>query len=505
MNGIHLNIPKITNTDPKENLFELRHKIYDQLIDQVYGHIDYLYDRLVNDQKAEDINKRTNKSLLDKESLIIMYKGVEIPMMNKTCIILDNIEYIPIFQMVDKPIHLQKNSKYIVVKNNIRNTYIKLDGKICNVLYKNATIPLLPYFLYIYPTVKDILKDFGYKIIEDSEKENINLDDDKYYFIPEYYDNTFIIVERDFAEGSWREYFLSPFTKDRFEFHQVICNNIIDSFNNELIPLILEDGKNTSVLEDITSTSVIDEEIEKNKKKKEFVNEKNIREYILLPHKTNQETLDKIYTILNTYHINTRTVKKNITKVYIESSLFKYTCKDITMNNVSIFDMIVDNIKNNRMIPQCYNISDISQKNLRFLEWYAMKLSSVRSYPEQDLIMEVAKTEPKRIYNNTVNPIAELSIMSRVNLFGKGAIPLEACNIVIRNLHDSYQGVVSSIDSPAGRNIGISLHLCPEVDSTDIEEEVNKLHDGNIFNTLYNRQSNTSTTTKQENTNILND
>ena len=131
MNGIKIDYNKITNTDPNENIFELRKKIYNKLINKVHQHIDYLYELLANDQKIEDINRRSIKSPINKESLTYLYKGVEIPLMNKTCIILDNIEYIPIFQMVDKPIHLQKDGKYIVVKNNVRNTFLKLDGKIC--------------------------------------------------------------------------------------------------------------------------------------------------------------------------------------------------------------------------------------------------------------------------------------------------------------------------------------------------------------------------------------
>ena len=122
------------------------------------------------------------------------------------------------------------------------------------------------------------------------------------------------------------------------------------------------------------------------------------------------------------------------------------------------------------------------------MEWYALKLSTVRSYPEANLITEVAKTEQKRLYNNSVNPITELAMMCRVNLFGKGALPLQSCNTTVRNSHDSYFGTVEPIHSPSGRNIGISLHFTPEVSSQDLHVESNKLMTDNIFMKLYKLQ-----------------
>lgn len=482
MNNIHVNLGDIVGVDPKENIFELRQRIYKRLIGKIHRQIDHLYTLLVNEKKAEDITGRVIKCPINKESLTYLYHGVEIPMMNKTGIILDNIEYIPIFQMVDKPIHIQKNGQFIVVKNNVRNTFIKLDGRACNVLYRNAIIPLLPYLLYVYDTVEEMLTDFGYTIVQGEE---IDLEKDDYFIVPEYYKNTFLIIKKDFEPGGWKEYFLSPFTKERFEYHQSICNTIIDQINNNIIPEITEEGGAVNKLEDIKNKSAIDEQLEENKKRRANVTEKNAREYILVPHNKNQEILDKIFSVINVYHTHTKTVKRNLTKMYLETSLFKFICKDITMDDKSLFDMIIDGVKANTPIPEGYNIADISQKNVRFLEWYAMKLSSVRSYPEQNLIMEVAKTEQKRIYNNSCNPICELASMERVNLFGRGALPRESCQANIRNLHASYMGVIDPMSSPAGQNIGISLALVPEVNSEDMCEEVSRLKDGNIISKLY--------------------
>ena len=488
MNGIKIDFNKITNTDPNENIFELRKKVYDELLDKVFQHIDYLYEKLANDQKITDISHRSIKNLIDKESLSMLYKGIEIPIMDKTCIILDNIQYIPIFQAVDKSVHLQKDGKYIVIKNNVRNTFLKMDGRISHVLYKNATIPLLPYLLYIYKNVKEMLIDLGYTIIESNLNE-LDLNNGQYYLVPEFYENTFIVVLNDFPEGSWKSYFLSPFDIKHFEFNQKICNRIIDQINNNMIPEISEDGKsNNEIMKDIKNESIIDNEIAEKKERNKTIEEKNVREYILIPHKTDQETLDKIFNIINTYHLETRTQKKNITKMYLETSLYKFTCKDITMNDLSIFDIIINDIRDNKMIPLCYNIADISQKNIRFMEWYAQKLSSVRSYPEQNIIMEIAKTEQKRIYDTSVNPISELAMMSRVNTFGKGALPRESANVVVRNLHDSYKGVIDPINSPAGINIGISLHLTPDVSSTDLLLETSKLCNNNSIEVLYRMQ-----------------
>lgn len=499
MNNIKINYDDILHKDPKDNIFELRKRIYDKLMEKIYNYIDHIYEELANDQKIEEIKRRVVKAPINKESLMMMYKGIEIPLMDKSNLILDNIEYIPIFQMVDKPIHLQKDGKYVVIKNNVRNTFLKLDGHICNVLYKNATIPLLPYLLYVYDNVRHMLTDLGYSII-DTTKENVDITDGNYYIIPEYYDCSYLVVKKDFPERSWKGYFLSPFVSENLEFHQSVCNTMIDNINNNIIPQIEDSGAAEidsidNPYTDVVNSSVLDEQLEAAKKNRPNVHKKDVREYTLIPHKKDEETIDKIFNIINTYHMKTRTMKKVLTKMYLESSLFKYTCKDITMDNCTVFGMITNAIRDNLMIPDSYNISDISQKDTRFMEWYALKLSTVRSYPEANLITEVAKTEQKRLYNNSVNPITELAMMCRVNLFGKGALPLQSCNTTVRNIHDSYFGTVEPIHSPSGRNIGISLHFTPEVSSHDLHVESNKLMTDNIFMKLYKLQDEVDDTT----------
>ena len=86
-------------------------------------------------------------------------------------------------------------------------------------------------------------------------------------------------------------------------------------------------------------------------------------------------------------------------------------------------------------------------------------------------------------------------MMCRVNLFGKGALPLQSCNTTVRNIHDSYFGTVEPIHSPSGRNIGISLHFTPEVSSHDLHVESNKLMTDNIFMKLYKLQDEVDDTT----------
>lgn len=494
MNNIKINYDEILHTDPDDNIFTLRQKIYDNLIDKIYKYIDHLYDQLANDPKIVDISKRTVRSQINRESLMMMYKGIEIPMMDKSCLILDNIEYIPIFQMVDKCIHLQKDGKFVVVKNNVRNTFLKLDGRICNALYRNATIPLLPYLLYVYNDVRHMLTELGYTII-DTTKEYVNLDSNDYYIVPEYYTTDFLIVKKEFPDRSWKGYFLSPYTKEHFEYHQSIVNTIIDNINNNIIPQVTTDSTSSDNEDDIDNpysnvvhSSVLDDKLQEARERRSSVEMRNVKQYLLIPHEKDQETIDKIFNVISTYHIRTRTIKRTLTKMYLETSLFKYNCEDITLNNCTVFGMISDAIKTNKMIPDSYNISDISQKDSRFMEWYALKLSTVRSYPEQNLITEVAKTEQKRLYNNSVNPITELAMMCRVNLFGKGALPLQSCNTTVRNIHDSYFGVVEPIHTPSGRNIGISLHFSPEVSSQDLHIETGKLAENNIMMRLYKLQ-----------------
>ena len=110
-----------------------------------------------------------------------------------------------------------------------------------------------------------------------------------------------------------------------------------------------------------------------------------------------------------------------------------------------------------------------------------MKLSNVRSYPESEMVMEVAKVEQRLVFDNNMNPIAELAMMSRCNLFGKGGLPRESCQSNVRNLHDSYKGVVDPVDSPSGLSIGISLHISPEVSDPWLANNVTYLSKNHIF------------------------
>ena len=503
MNGIKIDFSKIPGVLPyDENVFTMRETIYNKLIDSVMAFIDEVYDKVDTKAKLGEINKRSIKSEnIFNNSLLMIYKGVEIPLLDKTRIILLGNTYIPIFQMVDMPIHFQKDGRFLVIKNNIRNSYLKLSGVESNVFYKGGIIPLLPYLLYIYEDVRSMLIDLGYEILD---IESLDFEADEFYIIPEYYTQSFIAVKKC-ESGSWKDYFLSPYDKQFLDVHRKICDNLIDRSNANLLPTVTEED----MFAEVESTENSEEDLEnifENQIAKEEMTEEEIEEDLptsnikgntneaeLLAIKKDKEIVSKICSIIQTYHLSTRTGKKILSKMYLETSLYKFTCKDITMNNISIFGLITESIKNNDSLPGHYNISDASQKLLRLGEWFGLKISSTRTYPEQTIITDVAKVEERLVYETCVNPYSELMMMARVNIFGKGGLPREACSPDIRNLSPSYYGIFDPISSPSGGNIGISIHLVPEVNTPNLNEASKVQVTNNIFNVLDELQYKDST------------
>jgi len=60
----------------------------------------------------------------------------------------------------------------------------------------------------------------------------------------------------------------------------------------------------------------------------------------------------------------------------------------------------------------------------------------------------------------SINPLEELSFLTRITPVGIGGIPnLEAMPEIARNIHSSYFGNIDPLESPEGPNIGIQQHL----------------------------------------------
>lgn len=492
MNGLRL--PQSMLNDPnKTNIFELREETYKNIQAGMLKYLDDMFSVCEPDKQREILERKPEvKPLMN--TFYMFYKGVEIPIFDKTQMILDGIEYIPTLQIVDKPIHSQKNGKFIVVKTNMRFCLIKMSGQNSMVMTKTGSCPLLVYMMYLYNAdIGTMLIDLGYELT-DKESEAT-------YFIPDLgnSDRNTIIMVKECKKGSWKDYFLSPYTKDNLEWHQKIIDMFIKE--TEVYSQEEEDEKKP----DSTSIASIRREnaianANKNNQHDDsdttsIENKKSTEEYLFttdeaskleLLRKENlslfeKNLINKISCMIYCYFISTKRNKRVIKKSHIATTLHKFITKDMTLEGVSILGMVKNCVSEDIVLPEGISISDLSQKMIRYLEWYALKLISVRSYPEKSMITQVAKVEPKLVYDNCCNPLSELAILSRGNLFGKGGMPRESCQAQVRNINQSYFGIIDPIDSPSGANIGISLHVVPEIQSFDFEEDMKHSDESNLF------------------------
>ena len=115
-------------------------------------------------------------------------------------------------------------------------------------------------------------------------------------------------------------------------------------------------------------------------------------------------------------------------------------------------------------------INDISQRRARLAEWLCYKLAQQSKTNKKkkssniftDALISVLTLDQRRILDDSVNPLGELCMMSRIIYNGPGGIAKESCSALVRNLHESYRGIIDPIDSPAGQAIGICQHLVPD-------------------------------------------
>ena len=119
---------------------------------------------------------------------------------------------------------------------------------------------------------------------------------------------------------------------------------------------------------------------------------------------------------------------------------------------------------------QLREINDISQRRARLSEWICYKLAQQSKTNKKkkssniftDALLSVLTLDQRRILDDSVNPLGELCMMSRIIYNGPGGIAKESCSALVRNLHESYRGIIDPIDSPAGQAIGICQHLVPD-------------------------------------------
>lgn len=119
------------------------------------------------------------------------------------------------------------------------------------------------------------------------------------------------------------------------------------------------------------------------------------------------------------------------------------------------------------------DINDIGNRRVRLAEWMLSKLAgqlkqlynpkSDKKTVHDQSILDVIYVDSRRMNDECPNPLSELSLMTRLTYTGDGGVNKDACGIHVRNMHESYYGVIDPIDTPSGDSIGLSQHVCPTV------------------------------------------
>lgn len=471
MNGIHL--PNTYYHSDKKNIFEIRNDIYDELVKKSKDYIDRMFD-VCDEDKKKDIMNRKCTHMPYKNSKFEFHKGIEFPIIDKVEMVLDGISYIPTMQIVDNSISSQKNGKYIVIKTNLRYSILKMNGTVSFINNKIGFCPLLMYLLYEHDN--DVIKTLQYFNFEITDNE-----EEAEYKIPNYLkfieninsDIEWIYVKKC-KEGYWKDYLLSTYREEYKNIHIKMLEFLKEEYekyyeNDE------EENQDSMIVTGDTDPSM-DEYVQKNDEvyKMEVKNNENLND-------EEKKRIILLSFLIQQYYISTKRNKRYMKRNFIISQIRKLCLEDITLRNVSIMKILNESILNDHPLPDVIDIGDLNQKNIRYIEWLSLKMISVRSYPEKSMIMEVCKIEPKLVYNNTTNPLSELSVMSRANMFGKGGLPREACQANVRNLHDSYFGIIDPCDTPSGANVGISLHVVPELQTFEFRDAIKEKDENNIF------------------------
>lgn len=183
----------------------------------------------------------------------------------------------------------------------------------------------------------------------------------------------------------------------------------------------------------------------------------------IMEYTTYEDTYD---VLLSTWRADTK--NKNVVKamnildnVMVPNGLFEGAFRTI---DVLYFVLTTDYNLEER------DINDIDMRRIRLGEWLLYKLAqqhkknvlenTINVY--NNAVVDVLATDQRRILDDSVNPLGELCMMSRVIYNGLGGIAKESCNPMLRNLHNSYFGKIDPMDTPTGDAVGVCQHIVPE-------------------------------------------
>ena len=178
---------------------------------------------------------------------------------------------------------------------------------------------------------------------------------------------------------------------------------------------------------------------------------------------------------------------RNIGNLKRAKSLYAQVLLKEPTTNLSALDIIQMLVMTNEINNVEVRIAnDLSKKRLRLIEPLLYKLYSmvVSASSADDKTYQLLSTELilKNMhgeliqFDNSVNPINQLAIQSRVTFLGKGGFPRKAASMELRGLHESYKGIIDPVDTPLGSNSGIVNFLTPLLKLDEIGRHKNNLY-----------------------------
>ena len=396
-------------TPPENNIFEERLKQYASLqntiivilesLGYIFQHIEYIISDPANPTYGYILSFKHKEPNEDGSEKIAT---IQIPIIDRNlAFVVDGIRWIPVFQIADMPI-FKKQAK-LSTKNEmeviIQNTY--------SLLVLNSTLSFYKINKHFWPVFLLLVEvEKSYENVLNKLQLKYTYESEKLSFginIP-ICDGTFINVQTDNEKIIHMFLPFTQETKDLDKYEQKIFEYTdVEETYGQLLDFWFSDTKNKNIVHAV-----------------------NIYDHIMIPNGLFEgpfRTVDVLYHILTTD--------------------FKLEQRDI---------------------------NDISKRRIRLAEWLLYKLAQQhkKNIVENttnvfsNAIMDVLATDQRRILDDSVNPLAELCMMSRIIYNGLGGISKESSNPRLRNLHESYYGVIDPIDTPTGDAIGICQHMVPE-------------------------------------------
>ncbi len=389
---------------PENNIYEERFRQMDLCTDMVKNIMEangYAVSEELKEVMIDPINKQESVLMegVDKDDPSKSARVFIPDLKGQVSFLVNNNKWIPVFQVCDLP-YFQKNEESGVVIYNAHTTLtLNQSMDMFWCGVKDITYPSIYLLFEVERNISTILKRLN---IEFEESDHLEEDEDRIYF--KICKNKYYLINETSKNNKLLRCFYDM-SKDRLS--KVF--EIFDNYDTE------EEGCQNLLLNWCDSDKI-----------KNLVSMVKVKDFMSVPN----GVLNGPSSIIDVFYY-------------------------ILENNISVDSRA---------------INDLSKRRVRLAEWLVYRLHQQYKYniiqDKRDVfdkaIFETLLRDSRRELDNTVNPLSELSIMSKIIFNGTGGITKESSSPSIRNIHPSYYGVIDFMDTPPGASVGITQQIPPE-------------------------------------------